>query len=378
MSADSVTTARRPLTHWASRFAERRVREALLAVGVTVNGDRPWDPQIYDSRFYRRLMWQGSLGLGESYVEGLWDVEELDRFFEHLLVARDSRRHGFANQLAINIRAHFFNLQTRRRAFRVAETHYDLGNDLFRAMLDPRMIYTCADWRGVSSLAAAQEAKLELVCKKLRLEPGMRLLDIGCGWGGLAKYAVERYSVSAVGITVSKEQLDLGRRLCEGLPIDLKLLDYRDVDGTFDAVASIGMLEAVGHKNYGRYMRTVAKCLGSGGSFVLQTIGTNNARLCVDPWIEKYIFPNGEVPSMQQIAASADELMVIEDVENLGVNYTKTLRAWFRNFDEAWPKLRGRYAPEFYRMWKYYLLSCAGAFRARHLQVWQCVLSAKR
>lgn len=377
MIPDSMTTPRSRLGHGASRFAERRVRDVLSAVGVTVNGNRSWDPQIHDSRFYRRIMWQGSLGLGESYVEGWWDVEELDRFFEHVLIARDPPGHGLANGLATNIRAHFFNLQTRRRAFRVAEAHYDLGNDLFVAMLDPRMIYTCADWRGVTTLAAAQEAKLEAICRKLRLEPGIRLLDIGCGWGGLAKYAVERYSVSVVGITVSKEQLDLGRQLCEGLPIDLKLLDYRDLDGTFDAVASIGMLEAVGHKNYGRYMRTVANCLVSGGSFVLQTIGQNNSRLCVDPWIEKYIFPNGEVPSMQQIAASAEDLMVIEDVENLGVNYAKTLNAWFRNFDDAWPKLSGRHAPQFYRTWKYYLLSCAGAFSARHLQVWQCVLSAR-
>ena len=317
------------------------------------------------------------MGLGESYVDRWWDAEKLDRFFEHLLIVRDPRRYGFANQLATSIRAHFFNLQTRRRSFRVAEAHYDLGNYLFVAMLDPRMIYTCADWQGVTTLAAAQEVKLESICKKLKLEPGMRLLDIGCGWGGLAKYAVERYFVSVVGITVSKEQLDLGRRLCGGLPIDLKFQDYRDVDGTFDGVALIGMLEAVGHKNYRPYMRTVAKYLDSGGSFVLQTIGKNNSQLCVDPWIEKYIFPNGEVPSMQQIAASTEDLLVVEDVENLGVNYTKTLKAWFRNFDDAWPKLKGCYAPEFYRLWKYYLLSCAGAFGARHLQVWHCVLSGR-
>jgi cyclopropane-fatty-acyl-phospholipid synthase len=257
----------------------------------------------------------------------------------------------------------------------VGEAHYDLGNEIYTAMLDQRMVYTCAYWRNADTLDQAQRHKLDLVCRKLDLRPGMRVLDIGCGWGSFAKYAAETYGVEVVGITVSREQVELGSRLCEGLPVEIRLQDYRENSESFDAIVSLGMFEHVGHKNYRTFMEVVDRCLTSNGLCLLHTIGKNDSRPGVDPWIAKYVFPNGETPSLRQISEACEGLMIIEDVHNFGADYDKTLMAWFRNFDAAWPELQNRYSGKFYRMWKYYLHSCAGAFRSRDLQLWQLVIS---
>jgi len=359
-------------------FAERRLRRILAGTAVEIDGPNPWDPQVRNPAFYKRVLVGGSLGLGESYMDNWWDCEQLDEMMNKLLRAPHIRRMKFASQLAPFVLALAANLQNKARAFRVGEAHYDLSNDLYRAMLDKRMVYTCAYWRGAGDLDGAQEHKLELVCRKLDLQPGMRVLDIGCGWGSFAKYAAEKYGVEVVGVTVSKEQVELGNELCAGLPVTLKLQDYRDVDERFDAVVSLGMFEHVGHKNHRTYMRVVQRCLAERGRFLLQTIGKNASDAGVDPWIAKYIFPNGEIPSLKRIASAMEAPMVIEDLHNFGPDYDKTLMAWFANFDRAWPGLRDSFADRpqrFYRMWKYYLHVCAGAFRARDLQLWQIVIS---
>ena len=353
------------------------VEDILSSAGIAINGGQPWDIQINNKTFYQRVLNGGSLGLGESYMDGWWECEKLDDFFTRIIPARpeDRIRKNWRLLIHIGSAALLLNGISKSRAFRIGERHYDIGNDLFKNMLDRRMVYSCAYWKDADNLDDAQEAKLDLVCRKLGLQPGDRVLDIGCGWGGFAKYAAEKYGVEVVGITVSKEQMELGKKLCEGLPVEIRLQDYRDVNGEFDHIVSVGMFEHVGCKNYRTYMESVHRCLKDGGLFLLHTIGNRHTMGSNDPWFEKYIFPNSIIPSMKQIGASVEELFVAEDWHNFGADYDRTLIAWFRNFDASWHKLKEKYDERFYRMWKYYLLSCAGIFRSRHLQVWQIVFS---
>ena len=361
---------------------DRKWVEGLLGLAdVRVNGDRPWDMRVADGRVFGRILREGTLGLGEAYVDGWWDAPKLDEFFHKVIAADLKRKVGLSWPLVKTvIRAAFLNLQSYRRAFEIGERHYDNGNDLYQAMLDKRMTYTCGYWSGkpkAGTLDEAQEAKLDLVCRKLGLKAGEHVLDIGCGWGSFAKFAAERYGARVTGITVSREQAELGREMCKGLPVELRLEDYREVRGKFDHVVSLGMFEHVGKKNYRAFMKIVDRCLAEGGLFLLHTIGSKRSVNSTDPWIGKYIFPNGMLPSMKQIAKAAEGLFVMEDWHNFGADYDPTLMAWFRNFEKAWPSLRGKYGERFHRMWKYYLLSCAGAFRARHIQLWQMVFSKK-
>ena len=361
---------------------DRKWVEGLLGLAdVRVNGDRPWDMRVADGRVFGRILREGTLGLGEAYVDGWWDAPKLDEFFHKVVAADLKRKVGLSWPLIKTvIRAAFLNLQSYRRAFEIGERHYDNGNDLYQAMLDKRMTYTCGYWSGkpkAGTLDEAQEAKLDLVCRKLGLKAGEHVLDIGCGWGSFAKFAAERYGARVTGITVSREQAELARETCKGLPVELRLEDYREVRGKFDHVVSLGMFEHVGKKNYRAFMKIVDRCLAESGLFLLHTIGSKRSVNSTDPWIGKYIFPNGMLPSMKQIAKAAEGLFVMEDWHNFGADYDPTLMAWFRNFEKAWPSLRGKYGERFHRMWKYYLLSCAGAFRARHIQLWQMVFSKK-
>ena len=357
--------------------AEDLVRATLTKGGLRLGGDRPFDLVVKDDAFYEMVLWGGLAGARDAYVAGHCDTERLDELTARLL--RNGLDLPYANVAvlaACGVASRLFNLQAGRRGLEVSR-HYDLGNDLFEAMLDPLLNYSCGYWRGASTLAEAQEAKLDLVCRKLGLRKGMRVLDIGCGWGGFARFAAERYGASVVGISISPRQLDLGRRLCQGLPIELRLLDYRDVDGCerFDAVVSIGMFEHVGYKNYRRYMEVARRCLASGGLFLLHTIGGRESMTHFDPWTERHIFPNTMLPSAKQITDAIEGIFVLEDWHSFGADYDRTLMAWFDNFDRRWPDLRAAYGDRFYRVWKCYLLTSAGAFRAREHQVWQLVLS---
>jgi cyclopropane-fatty-acyl-phospholipid synthase len=353
-------------------------QEILSSAGIRLNGDRPWDLQVRDERFFHRVIKEGSLGLGESYMDGWWDCEELDAFFARL-VPKDPEAELKKNLhlLLYALGAKIFNSGRKSHAFQIGERHYDIGNDLFERMLDRRMVYSCGYWKDAHNLDEAQEAKLELICEKLGLKAGDRVLDIGCGWGSFAKYAAEKYGVEVVGITVSKEQLSLGRELCRGLPVELRLQDYRDVTERFDHIVSVGMFEHVGLRNYRTYMEKTSQCLKEDGLFLLHTIGNNISEVACDPWLDKYIFPNALIPSLKQITTAAEGLFMVENLQNFGFYYDATLMAWFRNFNDNWHLLKDRYGERFYRMWKYYLLSSAGAFRCRGLQVWQFVLSKK-
>ena len=353
--------------------------EALLEkADVKIGGNRPQDIVVHDERLFNRILRSGTLGLGEAYMDGWWDANELDAFGYNVLSAHLDKEVtlNFSSALTV-LKASLFNRQSNARAFKIAEAHYDLGNDLYEAMLDKRMVYTCGYWKEVKTLDEAQEAKLDLVCKKIGLKKGDRVLDIGCGWGSFAKYAAEKYGASVVGITVSKEQAELARERCKGLPIEIRVQDYREVNEKFDHIISLGMVEHVGYKNYKEYFEMAHRCLADNGFFLLHTIGGNLSLRSSEPWANKYIFPDGMIPSIAQIGKAIEKLFVMEDWHNFGADYDKTAVAWFKNFDAAWPTLRAKYGDRFYRMWKYYLLMAAGGFRARDLQLWQIVLSKK-
>ncbi|MBN2398028.1 MAG: cyclopropane fatty acyl phospholipid synthase [Deltaproteobacteria bacterium] len=356
------------------RFRQQ-IETLLASADVRIGGLRPWDIAVHNEDLYRRVLARGSLGLGESYMDGWWDCPALDQFFDRILSAGLDETVMDWRIFLQSMRANLMNLQKKSRAFQVGRRHYDLGNELYRSMLDRSMTYSCACWNGAKDLDEAQETKLDLLARKVRLGQGMKILDIGCGWGGFARHAAERYGVRVVGTTVSEKQARLGRERCEGLPVEVRLQDYRDLDGTYDAVVSVGMIEHVGIKNYRKFMKIVHGCLEDGGLFLLQTIGGNQSVRKCDPWIGKYIFPNGMLPSIRQLAESFEGLFVVEDWQNLGADYDRTLMAWFANFDGNWDRIRHLYDERFYRMWKYYLLSCAGSFRARRNQLWQIVLS---
>jgi cyclopropane-fatty-acyl-phospholipid synthase len=345
---------------------------------VVINGDRGWDIQVVDQAVYKRVFSSWSVGFGESYMDGQWDCEQLDELFTRLLRTDiESAAVGISKVRLLfeHLRHRFFNLQSKDRAFQVGERHYDAGNDVFEAMLDSRMIYSCGYWEHAKDLEQAQFDKLDMICRKLKLRPGETLLDIGCGWGGLAKFAAERYGAQVTGVTVSKEQLTLAKERCKGLPVTLILQDYRELRGRFDKIVSVGMFEHVGPKNYEVYFDTVKRLLAPGGLFLLHSIGLATTSQGTDPWLDKYIFPNGKLPSARQISAAVEGRFIIEDWHNFGQDYDRTLMAWWDRFDQAWPRLESRYNQRFYLMWKYYLLCCAGFFRSRQGQLWQLVLT---
>ena len=366
------------------RFAERMVDSALRAVGVELNGPNPWDPQIHDRRALQAMVLHGNLGAGEAYMDGMWDCERIDElaarvsrpdvtspeFGARVLLAKD--------RVADAVR----NAQRRDRAVENARHHYAIGNELYETMLGSTMAYSCAYWRHATTLDEAQTAKFDLICRKLGLEPGMRVLDVGCGWGGFMRYAAERFGVEVVGLTPVIEQAQVIELAAKHDRLDIKVLvqDYRDpLFGQFDRIASIGMFEHVGHRNYKTYFQRMRDLLTDDGLFLLHTIGENNdTHRTTDPWIKKYIFPGGLIPSMKVIAEALDGLLLVEDVHSFGPYYDTTLMAWSANFNDAWPVLRRThpvYDERFARMWNYYLLTAAGSFRNRSNNLWQFVLS---
>ncbi|NTV29972.1 MAG: cyclopropane fatty acyl phospholipid synthase [Candidatus Omnitrophica bacterium] len=356
-------------------LAKKLILKVLASAGITLNGPAPEDIQVYDQRFYKRVFLGGSLGLGESYVDGWWDVSALDTFFARLL-SRDLP--AWVENSPPLLLTTLINRLTNFPSWRpchIGRAHYDIGNDLYEAMLGPTMAYSCAYWKGSRTLDEAQEAKYELACRKLGLRHGQRVLDIGCGWGGLARYAAMHYGVKVTGITVSREQERLARERCRSLDVEIRYQDYRDVRESFDHIVSIGMFEHVGYKNYSTYIDVIRRSLHNNGLCLLHTIGSLRSSTHVDPWISSYVFPDSKIPSLAQIARAVEGALVTEDLENIGADYDRTLMAWWQNFETAWPTLGQRYNERFRRMWRYYLLMCAGIFRSRREQVWQIVLS---
>jgi len=361
-------------------IGQNLLERAFAQAGVLLNGSRPWDMRVIDRRLFSRVLTGGPVGLADAYVDRWWECDALDQWFDRCLGADVPKGAAWHPRVIGRcVKEYLVNLQSPRHAGHNGRAHYDLGNDLFQAMLDPRMVYSCGYWDQADTLEQAQEDKLDLICRKLGLASGMRVLDIGCGWGGLAEYAATRYGCKVVGVTVSGEQADWARQRCAGLSVEVRLQDYRQINERFDRVVSVGMFEHVGQKNHRSYMRLVRRCLRSDGLCLLHFFATQRPwpnRLDSELlWVGRYIFPGMVVPTLGQVGRAMDRLFVVEDVQNFGADYDPTLMAWFDNFDRNWPTLLDTYGDRFYRMWKYYLLTCAGAFRSRKYQVWQMVLS---
>ena len=364
------------------RFS-KELHDLLDSVDVQVGGQRAWDVQVHDNRFYRRLLAGGSLGAGEAYMDGWWDAERLDELFCRLLRADLDRKMRMPGFLGQDLLSRLANLQNRWYARRVARQHYDLSNRLYEAMLGPTMQYTCAYFGpdgALSGLDEAQRAKLDLIARKLHLEPGMHILELGGGFGELARFLAAEHGCEVTSYNISQRQVDYARKLCDGLPVTVREQDYRDAadeSGTYDRVVSVGLMEHVGPKNYRGFFELVKARLKKGGLVLVHTIGGNVSRSRADSWINKYIFPGGVIPSEAQLTRAKEGLFVLEDWHNFGPDYDRTLMAWEANFVAAWPNLKKteHLDERFYRMWRYYLLSCAGAFRARGLNLWQMVFS---
>jgi cyclopropane-fatty-acyl-phospholipid synthase len=363
--------------------AKDKLAALLRAADIEIDGGDPWDLRVHDERFYARVLADGTLGAGESYMDGWWDVPQLDEFFARVQRAKLGRQLMTAGVLGQVLLSRIRNLQGQRLSKRVARRHYDLSNDLYVAMLGPTMQYTCAYYAtdgADRTLDEAQRLKLDLIARKLHLQPGMTVLELGGGFGGLAHHLAQHHQCRVVSYNISREQVEFARAWCDGLPVEFRLQDYREAASDpvkYDRVVSIGLMEHVGPRNYRRFFELVSARLAPGGLALVHTIGGNVSMTTTDRWIDRYIFPGGVIPSERQIAAAKEGLCVLEDWHNFGPDYDRTLLAWDANFRAAWPALRtGPQLDErFYRMWRYYLNSCAGAFRARELHLWQLVLS---
>jgi len=356
--------------------AESIITRLFKKANIEVNGPNPCDIQIHNPLTYKRILGDGSLGLGESYQEGWWDVDDIDEFFVRVLNARLESEIKTLFMMGQILKAKAFNLQDKIRSQKVAQMHYDLGNDFYEKMLDPHMQYTCAYYKDTQDLNQAQEAKLDLVCRKLNLQSGDKVLELGCGWGGFARFAVKNYGVKVVAYNISKEQVAYAREKSMDMPIEYRLEDYRDATGLYDKIVSIGLAEHVGHKNFHGFFDLAHKCLKPEGLFLMHTIGNNKTKLQTEPWLDKYIFPGSLLPSAQQLSLAYEGKFIMEDWHNFGADYDKTLVAWFHNFNRNW-QAESKEEDHFYRTWKYYLLGCAASFRIRKNQLWQIVFSKK-
>jgi len=357
------------------RRAEDAVRELLSESDIIIGGHRPWDIRVLNPGFYERALEGGSLEVGESYVDGWWECDRLDQLFHRALLA------DMHVTLAKSVRGRLeaIRLRLTHHAERPAppppRTHDLLGNDLFRAMLGARMAYSCAYWSDTATLDEAQDAQFELVCRKLELKPGMTILEHGCGWGAFAKYAAERHGAGVLGVADSPQQAELAREMCRGLPVEIVVQDFREVQGRFDRVVSLGVLERIGAEGYRAYMEHAARALKNDGIALLHTAGRNVTEMRVDPWVARHFRADAAPPSLRQISAALEGLFVMEDCHNLGPQFDPTLLAWHVNLERSWPSLSARYGERLRRVMKYYLLSSAGSFRSRRTQVFQIVMT---
>ena len=338
---------------------------------------------VHDESIWADWAGRGMLAIGESYMEEKWDSPHVDEVMTKLVsLPSHVKRQLFSswkNKLLLGIAA-AFNQQKGRKELVIAEKHYNLGNEFFQSWLDPNMQYSCGFWKGTDNLEEAQVAKMRMIGEKLKLEPGMRILDIGCGWGGLGRFLIKEFGVKVTGVSVAEEQIAWCAKAAkeDGLEesYEARVQSYRDVQGQWDRIICVGMIEHVGTRHYDEFFNVCNRCLAVGGMMLLQTIGTNlSTELSNDRWITRYIFPNSALPSISQLSRAMEKKLLIEDLQNCGPDYDKTVMAWNRNFQKVKADLQ--MSEIFLRMWEFYLLYAASGFRARKTQLWQFVMTKK-
>ncbi|MFZ2226906.1 MAG: cyclopropane fatty acyl phospholipid synthase [Candidatus Nanopelagicaceae bacterium] len=340
---------------------------------VPVNSNELWSIQVRDERLWDRVIAQHELGLGEAYIDGWWDCEQVDEALTRLVeIDAVSTIKPTPIIVAHAAKSIISNRQTKAKAALNAQHHYDIGNDLYTRMLDKELLYSCGYWENASSLDEAQFAKMDMICQKLQLKPGMQLLDIGSGWGGFLRHAVKNYGVVGTGISLSTEQIKLANERSQGLSVKFIKMDYRDLAGKFDRIVSIGMMEHVGPKNLNKFFAKCDDLLADDGMMLHHTISSLRSGNHTDPFFDRYIFPGGVIPSLARISKATEKKWVIEDVHNFGPDYDRTLMQWYKNINSHWSEIP-QYDDHFKRMWNYYLLASAAGFRARSLQLTQLV-----
>ncbi len=347
---------------------------------------------VHNERFFRRALFGGDVGMGESYMDADWSSPDLVSVIR--LAVRNLQILEEENRLLSAV-SRFFNLLRHRRrpntpigSRRNIREHYDLSNEFFRLFLDQQMVYSCAYYETAEdSLEAAQSNKLDRICRKLGLCPKDHVLEIGTGWGGFAVHAAKHYGCRITTTTISDEQyrhaVDLAARLGEaGRRIEVLKQDYRRLGGTYDRIVSIEMFEAVGLEHYDSFFGACDRLLRRNGAMLLQTITMNEQKFPIyrknSDWIQKHIFPGSELASVVEILRSLARCtrMSLFHAEDIGAHYARTLEAWRRRFLANLDAVRKLgFDDRFIRMWEFYLAYCEGAFRERHISDVQLVLS---
>jgi cyclopropane-fatty-acyl-phospholipid synthase len=362
------------------------VEKLLDKCNIKINGTNPQDIIVHDDRFYKMVLSSGELGLAESYMYKYWSSNNL---YETLyLLSKNFNKLSYIdfnfNDFLNMTKSYLFNNQTIEKALVDVQSHYDIGNDLYTRMLDNNMQYTCAFFQDTNDLNTAQEQKMDLIGQKLNLKPGDTLLDIGCGWGYLINYLSKKYNVQGLGITLSEEQLKYAEiNFKNNSNASYKLMDYRNIpkDMKFTKIVSVGMLEHVGNKNYEEYFDIVHDHLTDDGIALIHTIGCQNSLRGISSgsgsgskFIDKYIFPNGHIPTWDEISPIVSKKFLIQDWQNFGKYYDNTLQSWYKNINSKWDEIPN-YDEKFKRMWNFYLLGCAANFNLCHMNLWQILIT---
>jgi cyclopropane-fatty-acyl-phospholipid synthase len=371
--------------------AELAVRKLVEVAGVpdtvfnhlNVSDDSVW----YD------IITKANLGIAEGYMHGKIDVDPLPLFLSLLNdTSIGTRRKEKFDVLGMVIGAieaptqmmgWLFNLQTKELSSRVTKQHYDAGNDLYEVMLGPSMSYTCAYWKDAENLDQAQEAKFNLIMRKLELQPGMKVADLGMGWGTAAAYMHKHGKVNVTGVSLSEKQVEWAQNNLVKDGLRFIWSDYRehcedpDIVGTYDRIYSIGMFEHIGPKNYEPFFKCIKALLKPDGLAVVHTIGEPDFVAASDQFLEKYIFPGAVIPTLPMATKAFEHHFILEDFQNFGHDYSKTLAAWHVNSLKFFRENPNAYSPEFQRMWEYYLKMCEALFELRINQLWHFVLSPR-
>jgi cyclopropane-fatty-acyl-phospholipid synthase len=338
---------------------------------------------FHNAAILPRLMRSPSLEFGDAYVRG--DIElrgSLSKLMQAIYLMKPEEISSFYRRSLLRLCAAPRKI-VRNESIDNARHHYNIGTDFYRLWLDPSMTYSCAYYpSGAEALADAQRLKLELLCRKARLQPGQHLLDIGCGWGSLLIHAARYHGVYTTGVTAAEDQAHYVESIAheDQLAGQIRVLssDWRDLDGKFDRIISVGMFEHVGIKQYQEFFQQWRRLLADGGLSILHTIGRMKPAAS-DPWITKHIFPGGYLPTLAEIAQCAAEAdLCVVDVENLKRHYARTLAHWLQNFEERIDVIAARHGKPFARMWSLYLHGAEAAFRWGDLQLWQIVLAKDR